>query len=137
MITDILSDNVARQSAFGPNSQLEIPGYKVAVKTGTTDSKKDNWTIGYTPEFLVSVWVGNNNNSPMNPTLASGVTGAAPIWNRVMSMLLKNYSTQNTWFNKPESVVSKPCIGGKVEYFMAGTENSVNCRIPASPTPTP
>jgi hypothetical protein len=52
-------------------------------------------------------------------------------------MLLKNYSTQNTWFNKPESVVSKPCIGGKVEYFMAGTENSVNCRIPASPTPTP
>ncbi|MGB2731490.1 MAG: hypothetical protein WBC38_00760, partial [Microgenomates group bacterium] len=111
--------------------------YKVAVKTGTTDSKKDNWTIGYTPEFLVSVWVGNNNNSPMNPALASGVTGAAPIWNRVMSMLLKNYSTQNTWFNKPESVVSKPCIGGKVEYFMAGTENSVNCRIPASPTPTP
>ncbi|MBP6044961.1 MAG: PBP1A family penicillin-binding protein [Microgenomates group bacterium] len=137
VITDILSDNVARQSAFGPNSQLEIPGYKVAVKTGTTDSKKDNWTIGYTPEFLVSVWVGNNNNSPMNPALASGVTGAAPIWNRVMSMLLKNYSTQNTWFNKPESVVSKPCIGGKVEYFMAGTENSVNCRIPASPTPTP
>ena len=137
VITDILSDNVARQSAFGPNSQLEIPGYKVAVKTGTTDSKKDNWTIGYTPEFLVGVWVGNNDNSPMNPALASGVTGAAPIWHRVTDMLLKNYSTQNTWFNKPDSVIGKPCFGGKVEYFIRGTENLVNCKVQISPSPTP
>ena len=137
VITDILSDNVARQSAFGPNSQLEIPGYKVAVKTGTTDSKKDNWTIGYTPEFLVGVWVGNNDNSPMNPALASGVTGAAPIWHRVTDMLLKNYSTQNTWFNKPDSVIGKPCFGGKVEYFIQGTENLVNCKVQISPSPTP
>lgn len=138
VITDILSDNEARQSAFGPRSQLEVPGYKVAVKTGTTDSKKDNWTIGYTPEFLVGVWVGNNDNSPMNPALASGVTGAAPIWNRVMTMLLKNYSTQNTWFNKPDSLIGKPCIGGKVEYFLPGTENTINCRgVQISPSPTP
>lgn len=138
IITDILSDNEARQSAFGPHSQLEIPGYKVAVKTGTTDSKKDNWTIGYTPEFLVAVWVGNNDNTPMNPALASGVTGAAPIWNRVMTMLLKNYSTQNTWFNKPDSLIGKPCVGGKVEYFLPGTENSINCRgVQISPRPTP
>ncbi len=136
VITDILSDNVARQGAFGAGSLLEIPGYKVAVKTGTTDSKKDNWTIGYTPEFLVTVWVGNNDNSPMNPALASGVTGAAPIWNRVMTMLLTNYSTQNSWFNKPDSVVGKPCFGGKVEYFLPGTENTVNCRPFNTPTPT-
>jgi len=137
VITDILSDNVARQGAFGAGSLLEIPGYKVAVKTGTTDNKKDNWTIGYTPEFLVTVWVGNNDNSPMNPALTSGVTGAAPIWNRVMTMLLTNYSSQNSWFNKPDSVVSKPCFGGKVEYFLQGTENSVPCRVFAIPTPTP
>ncbi len=136
VITDILSDNIARQGAFGAGSLLEIPGYKVAVKTGTTDSKKDNWTIGYTPEFLVTVWVGNNDNSPMNPALASGVTGAAPIWNRVMTMLLTNYSTQNSWFNKPDSVVGKPCFGGKVEYFLPGTENTVNCRPFNTPTPT-
>ncbi|MEK7522162.1 MAG: penicillin-binding transpeptidase domain-containing protein, partial [Patescibacteria group bacterium] len=93
IVNDILSDNFARISAFGTRSSLEIPGYKVAVKTGTTNDKKDNWTIGYTPEFLVAVWVGNNDNSPMNPYLTSGITGAAPIWNRVMSYLLKNYGT--------------------------------------------
>ena len=60
IISDILSDNFARRWAFGINSALEIPGYKVAVKTGTTDEKKDNWTIGYTPEFFVALWVGNN-----------------------------------------------------------------------------
>lgn len=136
IISDILSDNIARQQAFGPGSQLEIPGYRVAVKTGTTDSKKDNWTIGYTPEFLVVVWVGNNNNTPMNPALASGVTGAAPIWHRVMEYLLTNYGSKNSWFTKPESVIGKPCYAGKVEYFISGTENSVTCRFTA-PTPTP
>jgi membrane peptidoglycan carboxypeptidase len=58
---------------------------------GTTDMKKDNWTIGYTPDFVIeSVWVGNNDNTPMNQYLASGITGAAPIWNRMMSYLLQN-----------------------------------------------
>ena len=83
------------------------------------------------------MWVGNNDNSPMNQALASGVTGAAPIWHRVMETLLKNYSTQNTWFNKPESVIGKPCFGGKVEYFLPGTENTTPCRMPATPTPLP
>ena len=97
IISDILSDNFARIFAFGPGSSLEIPGYRVAVKTGTTNDKKDNWTIGYTPEFLVTVWVGNNDNTPMNPYLTSGITGASPIWNRTMSYLLKNYGSGNKW----------------------------------------
>lgn len=88
LITNVLADNAARTPAFGPNSLLNIPGYNVAVKTGTTDSKRDNWTFGYTPEFAVGVWVGNNDNSPMDPALTSGVTGAAPIWNRLMANLL-------------------------------------------------
>lgn len=127
VMSDMLSDNFARILEFGPNSALQIPGYKVAVKTGTTDEKKDNWTIGYTPQYLVAVWVGNNDNSPMNPYLASGITGAAPIWNRVMSYVIKQYDTNYSWFATPEDVVQKTCFFGKKEYFVKGTENTVNC----------
>lgn len=138
IISDILSDNQARVWAFGPNSSLEIPGYKVAVKTGTTDNKKDNWTIGYTPDFLVAVWVGNNDGTPMNPYLTSGITGAAPIWNRIMSFLLKNYTNGNHWYEKPDNVVEKYCFFGRKEYFIKGTENSVNCQTSLlQPTATP
>lgn len=138
IISDILADNFARQWAFGSNSSLEIPGYKVAVKTGTTNNKKDNWTIGYTPEFLVVVWVGNNDNTPMNPYLTSGITGASPIWNRMMSYLLKNYGNGQTWFDKPADVVQKNCYFGRKEYFLEGTENKVSCQAPIlNQTPTP
>jgi len=141
IMSDILSDNFARRWAFGTNSALEIPGYKVAVKTGTTDEKKDNWTIGYTPEFLVAVWVGNNDNTPMNPHLTSGITGAAPIWNRVMKYLLTTYGS-NTWFEKPDNVTEKMCYFGKTEYFIRGTENQSSCKEgrfgpQSSPSPTP
>lgn len=135
ILSDILSDNFARQWAFGPRSFLEVNGYKVAVKTGTTDNKKDNWTVGYTPEFLVLVWVGNNDGTPMNPYLTSGITGAAPIWNRIMTYLLKNYG-QGSWYEKPENIVEKKCYFGRNEYFIKGTENSVNCFVDLKPTPT-
>ena len=137
IISDILADNFARQMAFGLHSALEIPGYKVAVKTGTTNDKKDNWTIGYNPDFLVLVWVGNNDNSPMHPYLTSGITGAAPIWNRVMTELLKNYSQQRKWFDKPVEITERICYFGKVEYFVKGTENKVSCREGLfTPSPT-
>lgn len=86
-ITDILSDNHARAPAFGYNSVLNIKKTKVAVKTGTSNDLRDNWTIGYTPNFLVAVWVGNNNNSPMSG-VASGITGASPIWRKTFNYLL-------------------------------------------------
>lgn len=127
IISDILADNNARQLEFGVHSALEIPGYKVAVKTGTTDSKRDNWTTGYTPEFVVVVWVGNNDNTPMNQYLASGITGAAPIWNKMMTYLLTNNANKNTVFSQPENVVQKQCFGKK-EFFLIGTENSSFCR---------
>jgi len=139
IINDILSDNFARRWAFGSNSALEINGFKVAVKTGTTDEKKDNWTIGYTPDYIVAVWVGNNNNQPMNPYLASGITGAAPIWNRMMSFLLKNYGIKSQ-FIEPENIVEKICYFGKMEYFVKGTEIKASCRdnlFGATPSPTP
>ena len=125
ILSDILSDNFARRWEFGSQSALEIPGYKVAVKTGTTDMKKDNWTIGYTPDFVVAVWVGNNDNSPMNQVLASGITGAAPIWNRMMTYLLTKYGAH--WYDQPSGIVAKQCYFGKTEYYVKGTETKANC----------
>ncbi len=103
IISDILSDNNARSATFGPNSFLNIPGYTVSVKTGTTNDLKDNWTIGYTPDYLAVTWVGNNDNSSMS-YVASGVTGASPIWNSIMKKLLKD--TKNKPLVKPEGVTN-------------------------------
>ncbi|MDP3941192.1 MAG: PBP1A family penicillin-binding protein [bacterium] len=134
IISDILSDNQARTLEFGPNSPLQVPGHTVSVKTGTTDNKRDNWTIGYTPNILVATWVGNNDNSPMSQALASGITGAAPIWNRMMTYLLSG--SPETGKIIPEDIVTKPCFG-KIEYFLSGTEQNVTCRgWPTSPTVT-
>lgn len=123
LITDILSDNKARTPAFGSNSLLNIPGYQVAVKTGTTDSKRDNWTFGYTPDFVVGVWVGNNDNSPMDQKLASGITGASPIWNRIMTEILKN--TTPVAFQKPPNIISGTADGHKDLVVAGSTPKSV------------
>src|SRR3989338_1133867 len=138
IISSILSDNPSRAMEFGTNSPLVIPGKTVSVKTGTTDNKRDNWTIGYTPSLLTAVWVGNNDNSPMDPSLTSGITGAAPIWNRIMMGLLKD--TPDERFSALADIAQKTCFG-RIEYFIKGTEGSVACRplslSPASPTPNP
>lgn len=104
LITSVLSDNNARAPAFGSNSLLNIPGFDVAVKTGTSDNKRDNWTIGYTPDYVVGVWVGNPDNTKMDPQLSSGVTGAAPIWNKIMHTLLDGHI--NIAFEKPNGIVN-------------------------------
>lgn len=136
IISHILLDNNARQDAFGPSSFLVIPGHAVSVKTGTTDDLRDNWTIGYTPSVLVATWVGNNDNTPMNRYLVSGVTGAAPIWNKLMTKSLQG--KPDIWPKQPEAVVGaqictisgllppNPDGGDKgcatrFEYFIKGT----------------
>lgn len=81
LIADILRDNAARVPAFGPGSALELDR-PAAVKTGTTNDYRDNLTIGFTPQLVTGVWVGNADNSPMQGV--SGVTGAGPIWNAFM-----------------------------------------------------
>ena len=103
LISDILADNGARWDAFGEWSPLRIANYQAAVKTGTTDDKRDNWTIGYTPNLTVGVWVGNNDNSPMHPQLSSGITGAAPIWHRAMETFLPGRPKED--FKRPEGIV--------------------------------
>lgn len=136
IISDILADNQTRAAVFGPNSVLNIPGHTVSVKTGTSDNKRDNWTVGYTNNYVVTVWVGNNDNSPMSPTLASGITGAAPIWSRIMTDLLAKHPEVKP--TPPSDLVQRPCFG-RMEYFIKGTENSVPCSrfIQGSPTPLP
>jgi penicillin-binding protein 1C len=132
LISHILLDNNARSAAFGPSSFLVIKNHpEVSVKTGTTNDRRDNWTIGYTSSRLAAVWVGNNDNSPMS-YVASGVTGASPIWNKIMTYALKDQKQE--WPLKPEGIVgASVCqLSGKMpnpeqpcetrfEYFLEGT----------------
>jgi penicillin-binding protein 1C len=103
LIADILSDNVARSSAFGSVSSLRFD-FPVACKTGTSTDFRDNWAMAYTPEFTVGVWVGNFNGAPMQEV--SGVTGAAPIMHDVVDYLHRRFGT--TWFDRPFQIVEHP-----------------------------
>lgn len=102
LINSILSDDEARSGAFGRGSQLNIQGRPIAVKTGTTNDRRDNWTIGWSLSTIVGVWVGNNDNSPME-RVASGVTGASPIWRRIMLAAIASGRTTDP-FPTPEGV---------------------------------
>lgn len=144
-ISNMLSDNRARSPAFGSQSTLYIPGQEVAVKTGTTNNLRDNWTIGYTSDRVVATWVGNNDNQPMS-YVASGVTGASPIWNSAMRLVLSE--EQPHQFALPNNLIkvavcadtgTLPCSGCKnivEEYFVPGTQPTVACNI-AAPIVTP
>lgn len=101
-IADIMSDNAARTLAFGMNSALRFD-YPVACKTGTSTDFRDNWTIGFTPEFSVGIWVGNFDGVPMREV--SGVTGAGPILHAVFEYL---HSTRGTsWYRTPTEIVER------------------------------
>ncbi|MBI4096767.1 MAG: PBP1A family penicillin-binding protein [Candidatus Levybacteria bacterium] len=135
IISDILADNNARLAEFGPNSSLKITKQIVSAKTGTTNDFRDNWTFGYTPDYVVATWVGNNDNSPMS-NIASGITGAAPIWHDIMSNLLKDKTPHP--LTRPANVIQKKVcsVSGLIpppdgtpnrcetrfEYFIKGTE---------------
>lgn len=134
MTADIMQDNNARVQAFGSRSELVIPGKQVSVKTGTTNDLKDNWTVGFTPEYLVMTWVGNNDSTPMNRNIVSGVTGAAPIFNDLMSFILQD--KEYDWYEKPEDVLltavcpsgvppaknGKPCSATATDLYWEGSK---------------
>ncbi|QQG47582.1 MAG: penicillin-binding protein [Candidatus Woesebacteria bacterium] len=113
LISHTLLDNNARVAAFGDSSYLIVPGHpEVSVKTGTTNDRRDNWTIGYTSQILAVTWVGNNDYTPMSGAV-SGVSGASPIWNRIIKQALdkaeKGYYDPNdkghSWPKQPEDVI--------------------------------
>ncbi len=128
LVADMLSDPAARVPGFGANSVLDTP-FDAAVKTGTSSEFRDNWTIGFTPERVVGVWVGNPDQRPM--VNISGVDGAAPIWRDVMTAALEGHRARWT---VPDGLVrvsvcaptgllpGDDCPGSAPEWFLAGTE---------------
>jgi membrane peptidoglycan carboxypeptidase len=115
LVSDILSDNEARSPTFGPNSALRL-SFPAAAKTGTTNDYHDNWTIGFTPDLVAGVWVGNADYTPMVNT--SGVTGAAPIWRDFMEGALAGRATP---FTRPAGIVERSICA------LSGTEPSEFC----------
>ena len=129
LLADMLSDPVARSPAFGFGSVLETP-FPAAVKTGTTSKFRDSWTVGFTPEHVVGVWVGNANGDPMVDL--PGLSGAAPIWRDVIEAVTMD--RQVLEFTPPgrmvTAVVCTPtgllpgphCPSPVPEWFISGTE---------------
>jgi len=133
LVSSILSDYDARQPTFGSN--LTISGRSAAAKTGTTDQNRDAWTIGYTPNLAVGVWLGNSSGQPMSGI--AGASGAAPIWRRSITTFLQNMPVEN--FKQPFNVIridvckssgkraEKASSDTYGEYFIKGTEPSERC----------
>lgn len=120
LISSILSDNPARTWMFGPNSYLNLP-FPVAAKTGTSNDYRDNWTMGYTPNLAVGVWVGNADYTPMNQT--TGLSGAAPIWSQFMQAVAPQLAEgASLGFARPEGIIDK------VICSISGTEPSNSCK---------
>jgi membrane carboxypeptidase/penicillin-binding protein PbpC len=143
LITDILSDDLARMPAFGEASVLKL-SRPAAVKTGTTSDWRDNWTIGYTPPgrggwggVVVGVWAGNADNSPMHDV--SGITGAAPLWHDFMEEVLEARPVEE--FVEPEGLThvevctlsgqlpNPYCPHRRTELFIAGSEPTETCKM--------
>lgn len=134
LTSNILSDNTTRSRIFG--SSLTVRGHTVAVKTGTTNDNRDAWTIGYNPQYVVGVWVGNNDNTVM---ASGGSDMAGPIWRNTMTKLLSG--KQNVAFTAPSSIVQKAVCTGTGglaqkagantynEYFMSGALPTANCNV--------
>lgn len=139
IMADMMSDDVARAPAFGANTELTLPDRKVAAKTGTTNGFKDNWTMGFTPQYTVGVWVGNTDNESM--VNVTGLSGAAPIWNAVMQRLHEGQEVR--WYDRPPGITdrtictpsgllpSPSCPGSsqRNEIFKAGTEPTIEDNI--------
>lgn len=138
-ITNVLTDDAARAPQFGRNSALTLPGREVAAKTGTTDSYRDAWTVGYTPQLTAGVWLGNNDNSSMNQV--GGSIGAAPIWQEYMRRALADVPEQK--FDKPSGVKDEQVDkvtglkpgGGATKNDVFTAENEPNGKSPVSADP--
>lgn len=147
MVTNILSDNKTREEMFGTDSPLKL-SRPAAVKTGTTNDYRDNWAVGYTPDLVTAVWVGNNDHSPM--VNVDGVTGAAPIWKDYMEMAHAGLPVKE--FPVPPGVVfAKVCSSdgglvdqndpnGVTEVFLTESQETRRCgsgsTTPQTPQPT-
>ncbi len=134
-ITDILTDNNARQPAFSANSALVVPGHDVAAKTGTTNDYKDAWIMGYTPSLVVGAWAGNNDNTPMVKKVSSLLI--APTWNEFMKTVLAGLP--NEPFEEPTKDPSynslKPVLRGVWQSGEGYTIDTVSGKLATAETP--
>ena len=119
LISDILADKNARIPMFGTNPVINLP-FQAAVKTGTTNDFRDNWTVGYTPDLVVGAWVGNADYTPMVNT--SGLTGAGPIWAQFMT-----YAIGELMGGTPSPFIRPPGIVDRVICAVSGTVPSEWC----------
>ncbi|MBT7326132.1 MAG: hypothetical protein HN855_13310, partial [Anaerolineae bacterium] len=120
LITSVLSDNAARTWMFGPNSYLNLP-FPVAAKTGTSNDFRDSWTMGYTSDLTVGVWVGNADYTPMDQITSSN--GAAPIWSQFMQNVAPLRAGGSPGdFPRPDGVINE------VICSISGTEPSNSCK---------
>jgi 1A family penicillin-binding protein len=137
-ITDMLSDNRARTPAFGGNSNLNIKAKQVAVKTGTTTSVRDNWAIGYTNDYVVLAWIGNNDNSKMGNIASGGSNSASSIWRETFNYVINNREVADKIdIDKPELVEVSICpitntlscdaCKGIRQSFVKGDEPQTRC----------
>ena len=115
IIASIMSDDRNRCMSFGCHGDLTLPGRLVGAKTGTTQSFKDNWTVGFTPTLATAVWVGNPDNKPLSHN-STGIVGAAPIWHKFMLQALA--ATPADWYAVPAGVHQ---VGDN--FYLPGTEN--------------
>jgi len=141
IISSILSDQSARAEVFGTALNISRPA---AVKTGTSQDYRDSWTIGYTPSLAIGVWVGNNNNVPMNRV--AGSLGAAPVWRALMEKFLSGTRVEE--FAQPSGLIAlnvcknnglvlqEATSSAYTEYFIKGTQPTERCSLP-KPTEAP
>ncbi len=135
-ITDVLADDRARIPSFGEGSALVL-SRPAAAKTGTTTDWRDNWTVGYTPDWVIGVWAGNADNSPMVDV--SGISGAAPIWHDLMEEAARGTPVRQ--FARPPGMVeveicadsgllpNPDCPHRTHEWFIAGHEPQAECTM--------
>lgn len=133
-ISDILSDNVARTPAYGANSVLYISNRDVAVKTGTTNDSRDAWTVGYSPNIVVGVWAGNNDNSPMVKKVAGQIV--APMWSKFMRQALASVPDERfTPPSSPDPSTLKPILRGIWQGGTTYTIDTVTGKLATAFTP--
>lgn len=144
LISSILSDTKSRYHEFGPGNPLELDR-PAAAKTGTTQSFRDNWTMGYTPHVTVGVWAGNSDNSTMNNII--GITGAGPIWHDIMEYVSHLYNYPPDDFSKPSDVhaatvsaytglAPHPGEPTVTDWFIDGTQPTIQGTF-TQPSPSP
>jgi 1A family penicillin-binding protein len=124
MISDILSDNIARTPLWGSNNQLRFDDYDVAGKSGSTNNFRDAWIMGYSPNIAVGAWCGNNDNSPMQ-----GLSGliTTPMWREFMDIALAK---------REKETFTQPYIPTDVKPVLAGNYVDASLLIAAAASST-